>query len=85
MNHCQSNFCCNCNSTNGAVNTYKITLPDTLSYFLPQHKHKLTTVRGYSLFSPDGVKTECLFTLYGDKSIRLEANSSLLGYILILY
>lgn len=64
---------------------YKISLPDKLVYFIPAYKHKLTIVRGYTLLDTNGESVDALFTLYGDNSVQIESNISLLGYKLILF
>lgn len=66
-------------------NVFKAVLPDKLSYFLPQHKHKLTQIKGYTFLNPNGEEVEISFKLYSDKSVRIESNISLFNSTLILF
>ena len=66
-------------------NVYKTTLPDKLLFFLPQHKHKLTSIRSYMVRDPNGNEIEVGFKLLPDKSVEITANSSLQGCTLILF
>lgn len=64
---------------------YKMVLPDKLMYLLPQSKHKLTRIKGYTLLNPNGEEVEISFKLFPDKSVQIESNISLFNSTLILF
>lgn len=70
----------NCNKVG-----YKTKCPDTISFYVPQTKHKLNKILGYLLLAPTGEEVVAAFEVAPNFDVTIDSNLSLLNYTLILH